>query len=79
LFAVQTPINPQSKKFDKSAFVYDAKADQFHCPAGKTLSPASTETRQTAGGPVLHVIYFGDECEGCELAPQCRKNRRGSK
>jgi len=25
LFAVQTPINPQSKKFDKSAFVYDAK------------------------------------------------------
>jgi len=23
---------------------------------------------------VLHVIYFGDECEGCELTPQCRKN-----
>ena len=68
------PINPQSKRFDKSAFVYDAEADQFHCPAGKTLSRAGTETRQTAGGPVLHVIYFGDECKGCELAPQCRKN-----
>ena len=68
------PVNPQSKRFDRSAFVYDAEADQFHCPAGKTLSRAGTETRQTAGGPVLHVIYFGDECEGCELAPQCRKN-----
>lgn len=70
----QLPVNPQSKRFDKSAFVYDAEADQFHCPAGKTLSRSGTETRQTAGGPVLHVIYFGDECEGCELAPQCRKN-----
>ena len=68
------PINPQSKRFDKSAFVYDAEADCFHCPAGKTLSRAGTETRQTAGGPVLHVIYFGDECAGCELAPECRKN-----
>jgi len=68
------PINPQSKRFDRSAFVYDAEADQFHCPAGKTLSRGGTETRQTAGGPVLHVIYFGDACEGCDLAPQCRKN-----
>ena len=68
------PINPQTKKFDKSAFVYDSDADCFHCPAGKTLSRSGQETRQTAGGPVLHVIYFGDECAGCDLAPQCRKN-----
>jgi hypothetical protein len=31
------------------------------------------ETRQTASGPVLNVIYFGDECDGCELASLCRK------
>jgi transposase len=68
------PINPQTKKFDKSAFVYDADTDCFHCPAGKTLSRGGQEIRQTAAGPVLHVIYFGDECEGCELAPQCRIN-----
>jgi transposase len=67
------PINPQTKKFDKSAFVYDADADCFYCPAGKTLSRAGQETRQTASGPVLHVLYFGDECDGCDLAPQCRK------
>ena len=23
---------------------------------------------------MLHVIYFGDSCEGCELATLCRKN-----
>ncbi len=73
------PINPQSKMFDRSAFVYDAEADQFHCPAGKTLSRGGQETRQTAAGPVLNVVYFGDECEGCELAPQCRKNPNGEK
>ena len=47
-------------RFDKSAFVYDAEADQFRCPAGKTLSRGGQETRQTAGGSVLHVIYFGE-------------------
>jgi transposase len=73
------PINPQSKMFDRSAFVYDAEVDQFHCPAGKTLSRGGQETRQTAAGPVLNVVYFGDECEGCELAPQCRKNPNGEK
>jgi len=67
-------INPQSKKFDRSAFVYDAEADCFHCPAGKTLSRGGQETRQTAAGPVLHVVYFGDECKGCERASPCRKN-----
>ena len=71
------PINPSSKKFDRSAFVYDAEADCFHCPAGKTLSRGGRETRQTAAGPVLHVIYECDKCEGCELAAQCRKNPDG--
>lgn len=52
------PINPSSKKFDRSAFVYDAEADCFHCPAGKTLSHAGKETRQTAAGPVLHESRF---------------------
>ena len=73
------PINPQTKMFDRSAFVYDAEADQFHCPAGKTLSRGGQEIRQTAAGPVLHVIYFGDECDGCEQAPECRKNPNGGR
>ena len=73
------PINPQSKMFARSAFVYDAEADVFHCPAGKTLSRGGQETRQTAAGPVQHVVYFGDECEGCEQASQCRKNPNGEK
>ena len=65
--------------FARSAFVYDAEADVCHCPAGKTLSRGGQETRQTAAGPVQHVVYFGDECEGCEQASQCRKNPNGEK
>ena len=73
------PINLQSKTFDRTAFVYDAEIDKFYCPAGKTLSRESQETRQTAAGPVLKIVYFGDDCEGCELAQQCRKNPSGEK
>jgi transposase len=73
------PVNLQSKTFDRKAFVYDAEVDKFYCPAGKTLSRESQETRQTASGPVLKIVYFGDDCEGCELAPQCRKNPHGEK
>jgi hypothetical protein len=57
-------INLQSKTFDRTAFVYDAEIDKFYCPAGKTLSRESQETRQTAAGPVPKIVYFGDDCEG---------------
>jgi transposase len=73
------PINQQSKTFDRTAFVYDGTVDKYYCPAGRTLSRESQETRQTASGPVLKIVYFGDDCEGCELAPQCRKNPNGEK
>ena len=45
------PVNPQSKRFDKSAFVYDAEADQFHCPAGKTLSRGGHGDSSNGGWP----------------------------
>jgi hypothetical protein len=28
-------LNPKTGKFDRSAFVYDAESDQYHCPAGR--------------------------------------------
>src|SRR5690606_9266466 len=36
------PINPQTKRFDKSAFVYDEEADCYYCPAGKKLPRRKT-------------------------------------
>ncbi len=39
----QLPINPQTKQFDKAAFVYDEATDSYYCPAGKVLSHRTTE------------------------------------
>ena len=44
---------------------------------GRTLSRAGEQIRQKAAGPVLNVVYLGDDCQGGELAPQCRKNPNG--
>jgi len=37
------PMNPQTKRFDKSAFIYDEEADCYYCPAGKPLPHRTTE------------------------------------
>jgi hypothetical protein len=36
------PINSTTKRFDRSAFVYDAEKDIYHCPAGKVLKREGT-------------------------------------
>ena len=71
------PINPQTKKFDKLAFVYDADADCFHCPAGKTLSRSGQETRQTASGPVLHASISGTNAMAANWPLSVAKLRTG--
>jgi hypothetical protein len=37
------PINPQTRRFDKMAFVYDEEDNVYYCPAGKTLPREGTE------------------------------------
>lgn len=75
------PINPQTKRFDKSAFVYDEKADCYYCPAGKPLPHRTTEnTTHGCGKPVQRQVYTCHDCIGCPLANRCRQNpdsRRG--
>jgi len=68
------PINPQTKRFDKSAFVYDEANDCYSCPAGKTLPRSDTETKQRAGGPVKTTNYRCRDCADCPLAELCRKD-----
>lgn len=75
------PINPQTKRFDKSAFVYDEETDCYYCPAGQRLAHRTTENTTYRGGkPVQRKVYTCAACQGCPLASQCRKNpeaRRG--
>jgi transposase len=70
----QLPIKPQSKRFDKSAFVYSEEEDCYHCPAGKRLERSGQETKQRGGLPVLQFHYFCHDSAGCEFAPQCKVN-----
>jgi hypothetical protein len=68
------PINPQTKRFDKSAFIYDEATDSFSCPAGKVLHREGSEKVQRSGVPVEQVNYRCRDCAGCRLGERCRKN-----
>lgn len=69
------PVNPQTKRFDKSAFVYDAMSDQYFCPAGKPLPHRTTEhTTHGDGTPMVRSVYTCRDCVGCPLAARCGRN-----
>lgn len=66
------PINPQTKRFDRSAFVYDEESDCYYCPTGKPLPHRATE--HTRGGKAVHRrVYTCHDCVGCPLADRCRQ------
>ena len=44
------PINSTTKRFDRSAFVYDVEADTYHCPAGKVFKREGTVEKINVAG-----------------------------
>lgn len=69
------PINPQTKRFDKSAFIYDEASNCYYCPAGKPLPQRTTENTTYRGGkPIQRKVYTCHDCAGCVLVDRCRKN-----
>lgn len=76
------PINPQTKRFDKLAFVYDEEHDCYYCPAGKPLPREGTEKVRRSGVTIEQVNYRCRECAGCPMGERCRPNpeaRQGRK
>jgi hypothetical protein len=76
------PVNPQTKRWDKEAFVYDKEADVYHCPAGKVLPRQGSEKAERAGMTIEQMNYVGKACRGCSMAEYCRTNpnaRQGRK
>jgi len=70
----QLPINPQTKRFDKAAFIYDEESDSYFCPAGKVLTHRTTEnTTHGDGSPVQRKVYTCFDCETCSWLDRCRK------
>jgi transposase len=67
----QLPVNPKTKALDRSAFTYDAKADAYHCPGGRSLPLFGHKTDRRADGTVIYNVYQSTDCGGCALAGQC--------
>jgi transposase len=70
------PRNPQTKKLDKSAFVYDEEADVYYCPQGKALAFEQTKSNVNAAGERIYFrVYRSPDCQGCALGPACRSEK----
>ena len=69
------PIRPQTKRFDKAAFVYDEQDNVFYCPAGKRLEHSKTErTCRQDGKLLLRDVYTSTSCADCSIAAMCRQD-----
>ena len=55
--------------FDKRAFVYEAEADRYRCPAGQYLAYQGTNRRDRMRQ------YRATRCRGCPLKAQCTTAR----
>jgi len=64
-----------SKKFDKSAFTYDAANDAYRCPAGHTLPVLRNSQDKKTHGTVHRTQYGGcAACAACPHASDCCGN-----
>jgi hypothetical protein len=72
------PINPHTKKLDKSCFVFVPEEDLYYCPQSRTLHFEKTKPEMRQGQKITLRVYRGD-CEGCPLASRCvsEKNQGG--
>lgn len=63
----------KSTKFNKNAFVYDAQADAYWCPAGKKLPYTNQTSQKENGRQRVRFRYHAAEsdCAGCPLAQMC--------
>lgn len=74
------PRNPQTKKFDKSAFVYDEERDAWYCPQGKRLDYSEKKSKLDAeGNRMYYHVYRCEDCAGCPWSSDCcsEKSKQG--
>jgi len=67
----QLPMNPQTKKFDKSCFCYDAADDCYYCPNGERLDFQKIENK---GDERIIRMYQSSDCSNCSLSSECLNN-----
>lgn len=73
------PMNPQTKRLDKAAFVYDEEQDCYYCPQGQRLEYEETKSETRRGQWISRRVYRSVDCSGCPLLARCQQDsaRRG--
>jgi transposase len=73
------PVSPQTKKMDKSCFVFVPEENLYYCPQGKPLPMEKTKPDMRQGQKVILEVFRCADCEGCPLADRCvsEKSRGG--
>lgn len=71
----------KTTKFSKAAFVYDAQADCYWCPAGKAMPYANKTSQVDRGRKRIKYRYKADpsDCAGCPLAERCFSSKARSR
>ena len=75
----QLSISPQTKKLDKSCFVFVPEEDAYYCPQGCVLRLEKTKPDIRQGQKITLRVYRCGGCAGCPLAGRCvsAKSRGG--
>jgi transposase len=73
------PINSQTQKLDKAAFIYDEEEDRYWCPDGRSLEFEETKTDTRRGRRTQRRTYRSTDCSGCPLIDKCirPRNKKG--
>lgn len=72
------PLNPQTKRFDKTSFVYDEASDSYYCPAGKALPYRNTKKADSRNATPRRV-FVAEGCSSCALVSMCMKHPSSKK
>jgi transposase len=65
------PISPQTKKLDKSCFVFVPEENMYYCPRGAPLPFEKTKPDVRQGQKINLDVYRCADCAGCPLASRC--------
>jgi hypothetical protein len=65
------PISPQTKKLDKSCFVFVPEEDAYYCPEGRVLAFEKSKPDIRQGQKITLRVYRCAGCENCPLASRC--------
>jgi len=58
-------------RISHAAFVYDAAANVYRCPAGRLLTPTAGRKTNTGGRIEIRYVSRKSECDACALRPRC--------